>query len=209
MLKGLFIAGTGTGVGKTHFSAFLLSFLKISTAKILYYKPIQCGRPSDAVFVKKAARHKNVATTYSLRTPSSPHFAFAKEKVKFNKNKIRSFLDRAEKEYDFIIMEGAGGVRVPIAEDFDMADLAKLSGFPVLLVARPELGTINHTLLSLDYLRAKGIKIMGFVFSWAKGVDFESEMVIDNAHTIETISGVPFHGAVPKQKLHLSPKNSV
>jgi dethiobiotin synthetase len=99
-------------------------------------------------------------------------------------------------------MEGAGGARVPITETFDMADLAKLSGFPVLLVASPLLGTINHTLLSIDYLKAKGVKIDGFVFSWAEGADFESEMVIDSAETIERISGIAFRGAVPKQKPH-------
>jgi dethiobiotin synthetase len=202
MLKGLFIAGTGTGVGKTYAASFLLSFLKCSKAKILYYKPIQCGKKSDCAIVKKVAKHKNVASTYSLRTPSSPHFAFAKEKVKFEKNKIKSFLARAKKEYDFIIMEGAGGVRVPIAKNFDMADLAKLSGFPVLLIASPKLGTINHALLSIDYLKTKKIPIKGFIFGWAEGVDFGSDMVTDSAETIERISKVPFCGA-------LSTKNSV
>jgi dethiobiotin synthetase len=202
MPKGLFIAGTGTGVGKTYASAFLLSFIKSISKKILYYKPIQCGRPSDAAFVKKMAKHKYVASTYNLKTPSSPHFAFAKEKIRFSKSKIKVFLKQAEKQYDYIIMEGAGGVRVPITQNFDMADLAKLSGFPVLLIARPELGTINHTLLSIDYLKSKDIPIKGFMFSWAEGVDFESDIVIDSAETIEKISSVPFCGV-------LSLKNSV
>jgi Dethiobiotin synthetase len=79
-----------------------------------------------------------------------------------------------------------------------MADLAKLSGFPVLLVTYPGLGTINHTLLSIDYLKSKNIKILGFIFSWAKSVDFNSEMFLDAAKTIEQISGVRFCGAVPK-----------
>jgi len=197
MLKGLFIAGTGTGVGKTHAAAFLLSFLKNSKAKVLYYKPIQCGKPSDAAFVKKAAKHKYTASTYNLKTPSSPHFAFAKEKTKFNKNKIKSFLARAKKEYDFIIMEGAGGLRVPITQNFDMADLAKLSGFPVLLVASPELGTINHTLLSIDCLKSKNIPIKGFMFGWAKDIDLNSDIVANSAETIEKISKVPFCGALP------------
>jgi len=79
-----------------------------------------------------------------------------------------------------------------------MADLAKLSGFPVLLVAHPGLGTINHTLLSIDYLKSKNIKILGFIFSWAKGVDFNGEMFIDTIKTIERISGIRFCGIVPK-----------
>jgi len=196
--QGIFIAGTGTNVGKSYASAFFLSFLKSTKAKLLYYKPIQCGLPSDIDFIKKKTKHKYTASSYSLKTPSSPNFALAKERVKFEKNAIKNFLTQAKKEYDFIVMEGAGGVRVPIAHNFDMADLAKLSGFPVLLVTYPGLGTINHTLLSIDYLKVKNIKMLGFIFSWAEGTDFSSEMVLDAAKTIERISGVKFCGAVPK-----------
>ncbi len=198
MPQGLFITGTGTGVGKSYTSAFLLSLLKSSKGKILYYKPIQCGKPADTAFIKKTVKYKNVACTYSLKTLSSPHFAFGKEKVKFDKKAIRNFLTTAKKLYDFVLMEGAGGVRVPITRNFDMADLAKLSGFPVLLVAQPGLGTINHTLLSIDYLKSKNIEISGFIFSWEDGVNFNDEIVLDNAETIEKISKVPFYGAIPK-----------
>jgi len=199
MPQGLFIAGTGTDVGKTCVSSFLLLLLKHKLkAKFLYYKPIQCGKPADTAFVKKTAKHRDAACTYNLKTPSSPHFAFAKEKIKFDKKAISGFLAKAKKQYDFIIMEGAGGVRVPITQNFDMADLAKLSGFPVLLVASPKLGTINHALLSIDYLKSKNINVRGFMFSWAEGVDFNSEIICDSARTIEKISKVSFCGAVPK-----------
>jgi len=198
MSQGLFIAGTGTGVGKTYASAFLLSVIKRAKGNILYYKPVQCGKSADTAFVKRMAKHKNVACTYSLKTPSSPHFAFEKEKVKFDKRKIKSFLDNAKKQYDFIFVEGAGGVRVPIAQNFDMADMAKLSGFPVLLVAEPGLGTINHTLLSIDYLKSKGIEVCGFLFSWQEGVDLNGALTLNNAQTITKISKVKFCGAIPK-----------
>jgi dethiobiotin synthetase len=196
--KGFFITGTGTGVGKSCVSVFLLSFLKLSKGKILYYKPIQCGQPSDAAFVKKAAKHKYAAITYNLKTAASPHFAFKKEKKKFDSKTIKNFLNDAKNKYDFILMEGAGGVRVPIAKGFDMADLAKLSGFPVILVAEPGLGTINHTLLSIDYLKSKRIEIEGFMFYLAKAEDFGNELIEDNVRTIEAISKVAFLGSVPK-----------
>jgi len=196
--QGVFITGTGTDVGKSYASAFFLSFLKNTKAKLLYYKPIQCGLPGDVDFIKKTIKHKYTASSYNLKTPSSPHFALAKEKVKFEKSVIKNFLAKAKKQYDFIVMEGAGGVRVPITPNFDMADLAKLSGFPVLLVAHPGLGTINHTLLSIDYLKSKNIKILGFLFSWAKGIDFNGEMFLDTAKIIEQISKVRFCGIVPK-----------
>jgi dethiobiotin synthetase len=199
MYKGLFITGTGTGVGKSCVSVFLLSFLKLTKGKFLYYKPIQCGQPSDADFVKKTAKHKDAAITYNLKTAASPHFAFKKEKKKFSSETIKNFLNNAKNKYDFIIMEGAGGVRVPIAKNFDMADLAKLSGFPVILVAEPGLGTINHTLLSIDYLKSKRIEIEGFMFYMAKGEDFKNELIENNANTIEAISKVACLGSVPKR----------
>jgi len=195
---GVFIAGTGTGVGKTCVSAFLLDYFKLTRKKkVLYYKPIQCGRPTDMDFIKKVTKtkKKDIHCSYNLKTPSSPHFAFAKENVKFEKNVIRKFLATAKKQYDFIVMEAAGGIRVPITENFDMADLAKLSNFKVLLVASPSLGTINHTLLSIDYLKSKKIEIIGFVFSPASYVDeLTEEIIADNAKIIEKISGVPYKG---------------
>jgi len=195
---GIFIAGTGTGVGKTCVSAFLLDYFKQARKKrVLYYKPIQCGQPTDMDLIKKITKtkQKDIHCSYNLRTPSSPHFAFAKENVKFEKKTIKSFLAKAKKQYDFIVMEAAGGIRVPITQDFDMADLAKLSNFNVLLVAESGLGTINHTLLSIDYLKSKGVGIVGFVFSPANFVnELTEEIISDNAKIIEKISGVPYKG---------------
>jgi len=195
---GIFIAGTGTGVGKTYVSAFLLDYFKqVKKKKVLYYKPIQCGQPTDMDLMKKLTKlkPKEIHCSYNLKTPSSPHFAFAKEKVKFEKSKIKNFLANAKKQYDFIVMEEAGGLRVPIAQNFDMADLAKLSNFKVLLVTLPGLGTINHTLLSIDYLKSKKIGIIGFVFSPASFVnELNEEIIMDNAEIIEKISGVPYKG---------------
>lgn len=197
MFRGLFIAGTGTNVGKSYTTALLLSCLKHTKGKILYYKPIQCGQPGDAAFVKKMAKHRDVACSYNLKTASSPHFAFEKENLKFSKKIIRDFLSVAKKQYDFILVEGAGGVRVPITDSFDMADLAKLSGFPVLLIAQPGLGTINHTLLSIDYLKSKKIKVEGFMFYLGNNENPKDEIIADNAKIIEKISKVTFLGAVP------------
>jgi len=195
---GIFIAGTGTGVGKTCVSAFLLDYFKQARKmKVLYYKPIQCGQPTDMDFIKKVTKlkPKDIHCSYNLKTPSSPHFAFERENVKFEKNTIKKFLASAKKQYDFIVMEAAGGIRVPITQNFDMADLAKLSNFQVLLVAAPGLGTINHTLLSIDYLKLKKVEILGFVFSPASFVNkLTEEIIMDNAEIIEKISGVPYKG---------------
>jgi dethiobiotin synthetase len=204
---GIFIAGTGTGVGKTCVSAFLLDYFKIARKKkVLYYKPIQCGQPTDMDLIKKITKlkQKDIYCSYNLKTPSSPHFAFARENVKFEKSTVKKFLASAKKQYDFIVMEAAGGIRVPITQNFDMADLAKLSNFKVLLVALPDLGTINHTLLSIDYLKSKSIEILGFVFSPASFVNgLNEEIILDNAKTIEKISGIPYKGtALPIPFIH-------
>lgn len=203
MVNGLFITGTGTGVGKSYAASFLIYTSKQFSIhkdelKILYYKPIQCGKPCDTDLVKKVSKNKYVANTYNLKTPCSPHFAFKKENIEFSKDVIKEFLKTAKKEYTYIFMEGAGGVRTPITENFDMADLAKLSGFDVLLVASPHTGTINHTLLSLDYLKSKNIKIRGFMFSYTENYEAEEEIITENARIIEKISKVPFQGIIPK-----------
>jgi len=204
---GIFIAGTGTGVGKTCVSAFLLDYFKLARKKkVMYYKPIQCGQPTDMDLIKKITKtkSKDIHCSYNLKTPSSPHFAFIKENVKFEKSVIKKFLANAKKQYDFIVMEAAGGLRVPITKNFDMADLAKLSDFKVLLVAEPGLGTINHTLLSIGYLKSKGIGMIGFVFSPVSFVnDLTEEIISDNAKIIEEISGVPYKGtALPIPFIH-------
>jgi dethiobiotin synthetase len=199
-LKGIFVTGTGTDVGKTYASAHVLSRLARQGKKVLYYKPIQCGEPHDALTVRgrvfaQTGKTPDTASTFVLRTPASPHHAFAQEGLEFNPNEIFRFLRRARAQYEFILMEGAGGIRVPIDDKNDMASLALLSELPALVVARPDLGTINHTLLTLGYLKERGVPCLGFIFSLF-GQSLSDPQVASNAQTIETWSGLPFLGGV-------------
>jgi dethiobiotin synthetase len=196
-LKGIFVTGTGTDVGKTYASTRILQALMERGKSVLYYKPIQCGEPADADAVKAKIGENplfSCANTYFLKTPSSPHYAFAVEDAEFNPNEVYRFV-RAHTECDLMLVEGAGGIRVPIDDQNDMANLALLTGFPALVVARPDLGTINHSLLTLGYLREKGVPTVGFVFS-GFGCDPKDPMIADNHRTIEKISGSPFLGFV-------------
>lgn len=202
--RGLFVTGTGTDVGKTFASAFLLALLRELRSRALYFKPIQCGPASlgakeyaggDAQLIHDVFAHPSTESIWQLRNPSSPHLAFAFENKIFDMRPIQERLVSCRKDFDFVVMEGAGGIRVPITDKLEMTDLAKLSSFPVLVVASPGLGTINHTLLTLEHLTGRRMPIGGFLFSTPSR---NSEaLAADNAHMIQARTGIPFLGTVP------------
>ena len=207
-MRGIFITGTGTDVGKTFTSAFLLQLLTRVDKKSLYYKPIQCGPAQfagktypggDAQFIREEIKHYDTATSWELRTPASPHYAFAQEPEQaFSAKIVQDFLVRTRRDYEYVVIEGAGGIRVPINEHQEMSDLAKMSCFPVLVVTQPGLGTLNQTLLTLEHLKNRLIPIAGFVFSSVHGeIDLENPMVQDNIRTLQKRSSTSFLGVIP------------
>lgn len=206
-MRGLFITGTGTDVGKTYTAGFLLELLSRVDKKTLYYKPIQCGPAifegktypgGDAQIMREVMKHFDTACSFELRTPSSPHYAFAQEGKEFSGRVVQDFLVRTRRDYEFVVMEGAGGIRVPLNDHQEMADLAKMSCFPALVVAHPGLGTLNHTLLTLEYLKNRLIPIAGFVFSSVNGeIDLEDPIVADNIRTLQKRSSTTFWGVIP------------
>jgi dethiobiotin synthetase len=153
-----FITGIGTDVGKTIISAI---FVKALNAH--YWKPIQCGDldDSDSQKVRSlAGTSLIVPSSYQFREPCSPHAAARMEDVTISLGKIKS--DRpAEKT----IIEGAGGLLVPINDQEDIIDLITLLNSPVVLVVKFYLGCINHTLLSINELNRRHVKILGIVFN--------------------------------------------
>lgn len=205
--NGLFITGTGTDVGKTFASGFILSLLKSLGRRALYYKPIQCGHArlgdheypeGDSQLIHELIGHADVTNTWRLRSPSSPHLAFAFEGLNFDMQPIQEKLVSSRKHFDFIVMEGAGGIRVPISDKLEMTDLARTCSFPVLVVAEPGLGTINHTLLTLEHLSSHRIPVAGFIFCETKpGEGTRDALAADNAHVIQARTGMPFLGTVP------------
>jgi dethiobiotin synthetase len=164
----LFITGIGTDVGKTIVSAIVTEALEAD-----YWKPIQAGdlEKSDSHKVKsyisnlKTQFHPNA---YALQTPASPHFAAAVDGVTIELKKI------AEPETDnHLVVEGAGGLFVPLNETDCVVDLIQ-SDYKVILVSRHYLGSINHTLLSIEALQNRKIRIAGIVFSGAENKATES-----------------------------------
>ena len=156
-----FITGTDTGVGKTLVSAILAKKYNAH-----YYKPIQCGlnrsgdKDSDIV-LNIFKDIPVIKETYFFKNPISPNIAAKKENVNIE---ISQFLKVDKIEFP-IVIEGAGGLQVPIDEKILMSDLINHFNLPTILVSRTQLGTINHTLMSIDIIKKKKINLAGIIFS--------------------------------------------
>lgn len=162
MIKGFFISGTGTNVGKTIISSVLVKKLGAD-----YFKPIQCGKNSssetDSDVVKKLCPKVKIFTeSYFFIKPESPNIASQKENKKVELKELLKI--RKEKTNNKIIIEGAGGLQVPINDNYLMSDVAKKFNLPLILVAKTSLGTINHTLMSIQVIKEKKINFCGIVF---------------------------------------------
>jgi dethiobiotin synthetase len=165
------VTGTDTGVGKTVVSAGLAGHLRAR-----YWKPVQAGldeeTDSDAVRRLTEGRAHVLPERYRLATPCSPHEAARIDGVAIEREAL------ALPEGDGpLIVEGAGGVLVPVSGDTLYADLFAQWRLPVILVARTALGTINHSLLSLEALRARAIAVAGVVFSGDENAASEAAIV--------------------------------
>ena len=163
MIKGFFISGTGTNVGKTIISSVLVKKLGAD-----YFKPIQCGKNSssetDSDVVKKLCPKVKIFTeSYFFIKPESPNIASQKENKKVELKELLKI--RKEKINNKIIIEGAGGLQVPINDNYLMSDVAKKFNLPLILVAKTSLGTINHTLMSIQIIKEKKINFCGIVFT--------------------------------------------
>ena len=154
----LVVTGTDTGVGKTVFSAALAGALGAH-----YWKPIQAGLQdsTDSETVRSLGglpADRVLAESYRLKTPCSPHRAAEIDGVQIELERL------TVPDADPLVIEGAGGVLVPLRRDLLMADLFAVWGLPVVLVARTALGTINHSLSSIEALRARNVPVLGVAF---------------------------------------------
>jgi dethiobiotin synthase len=162
-LQGFFVTGTDTGVGKTLVSAWLLSHLDSC-----YWKPVQAGTEpeTDTEAVRRLAEigdDRIVPEAYVLPEAMAPHEAARRAGVRIDLAKlVPPHLERP------LVVEGAGGMLVPLEEESYVIDLARNLHLPVIVVTRSTLGTINHTLLSLEALRSRGLTLAGVVMSGPK-----------------------------------------
>jgi dethiobiotin synthetase/malonyl-CoA O-methyltransferase len=153
-LEGVFVTGTDTGIGKTTYCRELLA----RHPDVTYWKPVQTGWPADDDTATVAARRSLPGVR--LRDPVSPHLAAAREGRTLALDEI---LAPVRGFQGTLVVEGAGGLLVPLAPKLLQVDLVAALGLPVVVVARDRLGTINHTLLTLEALRRRRLPVKGVV----------------------------------------------
>src|SRR3989338_1670819 len=153
--RGIFITGTDTGVGKTAAAMVLGVLLKQKGVDVGVMKPVQCAG-DDAQRLKKIIDVNDpldLINPYLAKEPLSPHLAFKRQKIKINKEKIFRLFDSLAQKHELMLVEGAGGLLVPITDDYLVADLISDMELDVVVVSRLGLGTINHTLLTIQQAR--------------------------------------------------------
>lgn len=214
MGKGIFVIGTDTDVGKTYISAMLMKKLIENKINATYYKAVLSGAgeedgiliPYDAKYVCDIAGLKedySNIVSYSFKTPVSPHLASIIENKDIDLKKIESDFNKLKNRYEYIIVEGSGGIVCPIKinekEIILLEDIIKMTGFDVLLVTRASVGTINHTVLTVNYLKSKNINIRGIIVN---EYDKNNEAHIDNVKVIKKLTNVDIVSLVKRSKTH-------
>lgn len=193
--QGLFITGTDTGVGKTLLAAALTKVLTDRGIDVGVMKPAETGveEPDqlgpDAQLLKWAAQNKQTDAEicpYRLITPLAPSVAASREQIRIDYNSLIQQAQKIIAEHEFTIIEGAGGLMVPLAGGFLMADFARALELPLLVVCRPSLGTINHTLLTLFSARNLDLPIAGYMINNMPEVKTAAEETV--AHTLASLT---------------------
>jgi dethiobiotin synthetase len=193
-VHGFFITGTDTDVGKTLVSSWLLTHLDAS-----YWKPVQAGvlPETDSARVRRLAEvppERILPEAYVLPEPIAPHEAARRAGITIEMAKVvPPAVER------LIVVEGAGGLMVPLTDTAYMVDLADELHLPIILVARSTLGTINHTLLSLEAIRRRGLSLAGVVISGPETP--HNRAAIERYGQVEVIAEIPWLDTVNRSTL--------
>jgi dethiobiotin synthetase len=170
--RGIFVTGTDTGVGKTVVSAALAWSLKQSGKKVAVMKPVQTGTIADGLmdidYIQRVAQTSHSleeVCPYRFPEPLAPMVAANMAGEKIDIERIKSLFHKLSSSHDITIVEGAGGLLVPVTEDYLMSDLAFDLGLPLVIVTRPSLGTLNHTLLTVESAKGRGLRVLGIVIN--------------------------------------------
>ncbi len=191
MVKPIFITGIGTGIGKTIVSAIVTEALQAD-----YWKPVQAGVDdgTDALNVQHLVSNSKTIIhpeAYKLTLAASPHIAAQHEAIEITIAQILVAYQNIESQNEYMVIEGAGGLLVPLNNHEFVIDLAEHLEASVILVSRNYLGSINHSLLTANYCRQRNINVLGWVFN-DQYFDYEKEIV--------QWSGYPSLGTVPLLK---------
>ena len=192
-MKAYVVTGTDTGIGKTVFAAGLTGRLQAH-----YWKPIQSGleEETDSETVARLSGRPVLPEAYRLSVPASPHISAAAEGVRIDDMSLALPKERP------LVIEGAGGLMVPLNDRVTFLDVFARWGLPVILVARTSLGTINHSLLSIAALRARDIPIGGILFSG--DAHEENEAIIPRLSGVWSLGRLPRLDSLDPARLHLA-----
>jgi dethiobiotin synthetase len=207
-IRGIFITGTDTDVGKTWVAAGLTTALRQRGVKAVYFKPVQSGCPrkdgrlipTDANFARTLAglaEPLEVLTPIALGLPLAPGVAAAQAGVAVDLGRIAASLEDLAGRYDFFVVEGAGGLYVPlVGTHFLVLDLIRWLGLPLAVVAQSGLGTINHTTLTVKAALAAGIEVTGVILNrYPRNPGLAAAT---NPGVIEALTGVPVLAKLPE-----------
>lgn len=202
MTKGIFVTATGTDIGKTYICGLLLKKLKQSGNEATYYKGALSGATmedgrliaDDARQVLLAAKidsDPNYHVSYIYQTPVSPHLAAKEEGNPPRLSKMLEDFESIKKGYEYVVVEGSGGIICPLRmddeEELMLTDLIKALNLKILIVATADLGTINSTILTINYAKMMNIEISGIILN---RYDSENLTHVDNKKQIEKLSGI-------------------
>jgi len=205
MTRGIFVTGTDTGVGKSWISAGLMAALQQRGLTVLGMKPVASGceqtpdglRNEDALLLQRQGSHPvdyDLLNPYAFAPPIAPHVAAAQAGVRIDLERIEANYQQLAAVADVVVVEGAGGWRVPLNERDTMADLAARLGLEVVLVVGLRLGCINHALLSVESIIHRGIPLSGWV---ANTLEPAMPVLADNLATLRRHIEAPLLGVVP------------
>ncbi|QWD68486.1 dethiobiotin synthase [Polynucleobacter sp. VK25] len=209
--NGFFVTGTDTEVGKTLVSGALILKLREQGVNAIGFKPVVAGTYKDA---QGFTQNEDIETLriasnlssdelslcpYVLDQPAAPHLVAKHQGLKLEMAVITEAFRNTQKHADCIVVEGAGGLLIPLNEDENLSDFAKEIHLPVILVVGMKLGCINHALLTYEAIKARNLNIVGWV---ANALSEEMPLLQENLQTLQTRMNTPFLGlisALPKE----------
>lgn len=218
MTKCLFITATGTDIGKTYVSALIVKKMKELGFNCGYYKPVLSGAvrkngeliPGDCkqVIDTSGLNCKPMdCLSYCFEEAVSPHLAAERQNIEISKDKILEDFDNKKRKFDYLLIEGAGGITCPInlKNNYLMNNLIKDMNTSIIIVADGGLGTINSVLLTVEYAQKRNIPIAGIILNNYK----DNFMYEDNAKVIEDLTGLKILAKVKKNDIDIDINNTI
>lgn len=204
--NGLFITGTDTEVGKTLVSGALILKLREQGIQTIGFKPVVAGTYQDAtgktlnedVETLRIASNLGSAelnlSPYVLDQPAAPHLVAARQGLKLEMGVMLQTFHHIQNQADCVVVEGAGGLLIPLNDQKDLSDFAKEIDLPIILVVGMKLGCINHALLTYEAIKARNLKMAGWI---ANTLTSEMPLLQENLETLKTKITSPFLGLIP------------